>query len=286
MLALVLLFALFGFFLVLIPVVTSVLSKVIDSPQALMRIAMVVQDIFVFTVPAIVVALVATRLPARLLGVEVAPSAPQLLLSILALLCSIPAMNLIVEWNEGWHLPSSLSSVETAMRQLEDNAKNATDMLMEGASVGSLIVSILIVGVFAGFSEEIFFRGALQRIMQATRINGHVAVWTAALIFSVLHFQMFGFVPRLLLGAFFGYVLWWTNSLWIPIAVHALNNSLVVVSTWHSANNPDSTFAALENIGSLESSEGSLWIVLLSIALTAVCLRLLYLYSIKNHNKQ
>ena len=52
---------------------------------------------------------------------------------------------------------------------------------------------------------------------QANRLNGHIAVWTAAAIFSLVRSQMFGFVPRLLLGAFFGYALWWTNSLRVPV---------------------------------------------------------------------
>ena len=84
---------------------------------------------------------------------------------------------------------------------------------MAGATVPSLIVSVLIVGVFAGFSEELFFRGAMQRIMMSTRLNLHVTIWVVAVIFSLFHFQFFGFMPRLLLGAYFGYLLVLRRSL-------------------------------------------------------------------------
>ena len=49
-----------------------------------------------------------------------------------------------------------------------------------------------------------------------------------------MHFQFYGFLPRLLLGAFFGYVVAWSGSLWIAIIVHALNNMMVVVSSWNA----------------------------------------------------
>ena len=278
-LALVLLFALFAFFLILLSIVSPLLVKAIGRPESAMRIAMVLQDVFVFILPAIAVALVASRLPARLLGVDKAPTLLQVLLAIATLLCSIPAMNMIIQWNEGWHLPESMAAVEEAMRQMEDTAKATTDSLMAGASVWSMIVSVLIVGVMAGFSEEIFFRGAFQRVMQANRLNGHIAVWTAAALFSLVHFQMFGFVPRMLLGAFFGYALWWTNSLWVPVIAHAFNNSLVVITTWRTANDPDSILAVLNDAGSTEITVGSVGLAIGSAILTACLLRLLYLTS-------
>lgn len=275
-LALVLLFALFIFFLILIPIFGSLLGKVISSPQAAIRITMVIQDVFVFIFPAIIVAMVSSRLPARLLGIETKPDAIHILLAIAAMIVSVPAMNLIISWNESLHLPESLSAIEQAMRQLEDNAKNATDLLMQGASVWSMLVSVLIVGVLAGFSEEIFFRGAFQRILQAGKVNGHAAVWTVAIIFSLFHFQMFGFVPRMLLGAFFGYLLWWTNSLWVPIIAHAFNNSIVVYTTWRVANNPDSPLAALNDTNMWSTTDSAIVGAVVSVLLTTIILRVLH----------
>lgn len=93
-------------------------------------------------------------------------------------------------------------------------------------------MNILVIGVLTGIGEEFFFRGALQRMLVWCRVNHHVAIWTAAFIFSSLHFQFFGFVPRLLLGAFFGYMYWWSGNIWVNSFAHALNNSLVIISTW------------------------------------------------------
>lgn len=80
-----------------------------------------------------------------------------------------------------------------------------------------------------------FFRAGLQKALTSSGLNHHLAIWTAAFIFSAVHFQFFGFVPRLLLGALFGYLYCYTGSIWIAATAHALNNSLVVLSAWLTA---------------------------------------------------
>ena len=36
----------------------------------------------------------------------------------------------------------------------------------------------------------------------------------------------------MLLGAYFGYLLIWTGSLWAPVAAHMLNNMMFVLTAW------------------------------------------------------
>lgn len=230
----------FLFCLIVASLLIGMLSKIIARPEAALRIATVVQDFLVFIVPAIATAMVASRLPARLLAVDRWAGWANVLWTLLVMCLSVPAMNLLVEWNQNIHLPESMSEIETSLRAMEDAAMASTQLLIGGGGVGSMIVAILIVGVLAGFSEELFFRGALQRLFCMTNLNKHVAIWLTAVIFSAIHFQFFGFVPRLLLGAFFGYLLWWSGSLWLPIIAHIFNNTLVVVSEYMKAANPES----------------------------------------------
>lgn len=61
-------------------------------------------------------------------------------------------------------------------------------------------------------------------------------MWATAFIFSAVHLQFFGFFPRLLMGAFFGYMVLWTGSIWASVFAHALNNSLVVINYWMLAS--------------------------------------------------
>jgi hypothetical protein len=145
---------------------------------------------------------------------------------------------------------------------------------MSGASISSLIVSILIIAVLAGFSEELFFRGTLQRILSQTNINIHAVVWLVAFIFSAFHLQPFGLIPRMLLGAFLGYLLIWSKSLWLPIIAHIFNNTVVVVSEYYTTNSGQTSY--LDNVGGSLSSVGDYMMVIGSVILTTAGLILLY----------
>ncbi|WP_289746679.1 CPBP family intramembrane glutamic endopeptidase [Paramuribaculum intestinale] len=209
-------------------VVIAIVLRTPTTPH--LRIAAILQDLLMFVVPAIATAVIVTRHPARLLMIDSRPTAFGILLTVLAIIVMIPFMNVIVAWNESIRLPESMSALEEFMKNAEANAAAMTRQLMGTDTIGSIIMSILIIGLLAGFSEEFFFRGALQRLLSTAGMNIHVAVWLTAFIFSAVHMQFYGFVPRMLLGAMFGYMAVWSGSLWIAVIAHATNNSLVVIA--------------------------------------------------------
>jgi hypothetical protein len=270
--------ALFGciflFMLIVAGVILPFLPRLLSKPEALIRIYVILQDLLIFILPAIATAMVVTRLPAQLLCIDRKPKLAIVLLALAVMLCSIPAMNLIIDWNRNMHLPDSMAATEQFFRQLEASAQETTNLLMSGASISSLIVSILIIAVLAGFSEELFFRGTLQRILSQTNINIHAVVWLVAFIFSAFHLQPFGLIPRMLLGAFLGYLLIWSKSLWLPIIAHIFNNTVVVVSEYYTTNSGQTSY--LDNVGGSLSSVGDYMMVIGSVILTTAGLILLY----------
>jgi membrane protease YdiL (CAAX protease family) len=263
----------FLFLLIVAGVVLPFLPKLISNPLAAIRISVVFQDLMIFILPAIATAMVVTRLPAQMLCVDRKPKLSIVMLALAVMVCAMPVLNCIIQWNQNWHLPESMANVEQYFRQLEDGAEATAKFLMSGASIPSLIVTILIVAVLAGFSEELFFRGALQRILSQTKINIHVVIWLVAVIFSAFHLQLFGLVPRILLGAYLGYLLYWSKSLWVPMIAHIFNNTLVVISEYYSANT--GAESAIENLGGTLNSVGDYVVVLVSLAMTIVGIILL-----------
>ena len=213
-------------------IVYFIIAKFGAESTRAMRIAAILQDVFMLIVPALATAMLITRRPADFLSLSphFKPLIP--VVAMATLVVAAPAMNCIIAWNESVRLPESMRPIEDALRALEANATAAVDVLQGGQSVGSLIMSILIVGIAAGFSEEIFFRGTFQRLLTTGGINVHAAIWSVAIVFSIMHLQFYGFVPRTLLGAFFGYLLVWSGSIWIPVFVPAFNNILYVVTRW------------------------------------------------------
>ncbi len=238
-----------------------------------LRIITVVQDVFVFVVPAVIAAIVVTRLPANLLAVTAKPKLTSIIMAIAILVVSMPAMEYIISLNQSLSLPESFGWIEEYLKKMEDSAADAVNTLAGGTSVGDLVVGVLIVGVLTGFSEEIFFRGAMLNLFMSTRMRKHLCVWLVAIIFSFMHFQFYGFVPRILMGAFFGYLIWWTGSLWVPVIAHAFNNSLVVVVQWISARN-GVEYSEGEALADYSGADYAM--IVLSVALTAYCIKLLH----------
>lgn len=247
-----------GFFIA--GVASSLVMKVFGASTPTLRIITVLQDILVFILPAIVTALMVTRRPATLLCIDRRPPLNSLLIGICTLICSIPAMNFVIWLNTNIPLPADIHHV---LMMMEDNANAAVESLIGPHTVGNLIMSVLIVGIFAGLSEELLFRGGLQRLLVTGGMNHHVAIWITAFFFSLLHMQFFGFIPRMLLGAFFGYALLWTGSLWVPVILHALNNTIYVVAEWTTYGTD--TKSAVDTIG----SGSDIALVVISVVLTA-----------------
>ena len=250
----------------IVSVVIAIVSKGGEASTSLLRISTIMQNILVFMMPAIIAAMVVTKLPATLLRLDVKPYLKPTIMACIVLMTSIPALNLIVELNQNISLPESLSGLEELMKKMEESANSTIGSMIGGTSIVDLIISILIIGILTGLSEELFFRGALQGIMFSTRMNKHIAVWLAAFIFSAMHFQFYGFIPRMLLGAYFGYLAWWTGSIWVPAIAHALNNSVAVLGSWLALRSGEVENAA-DAIG--ETMDHDIFTIILSVAVTA-----------------
>lgn len=265
--ALGMLFCLMIFMLVIASLISELLlSKLGVTPMAL-RLQAITQDILVFILPPIVTALLSTRYPAELLQIISGPRLTTMLWAVATLVCSIPLMNYVIAWNDSWVLPESMAWA----RALEQAARQTTEVMLSGDSVGSLVVGLLIVGVLTGVAEELFFRGGIQKLFMCTRMNPHVAIWLTASIFSVMHFQIYGLIPRMLLGALFGYAVWWSGSLWLSIILHAINNSLVVATTWLAARTSVDV-----NVDQIGVGGQQLPLIAASVGLTIVAIYFMY----------
>ena len=248
----IILWSCFFFGLVFASIITAALTGILSiGSKPLLTISIVLQDLLVFIIPAFITARFITSKPMSFLKLNVTPHWRDILFVILLLAISMPAMNYIVYLNEQLSLPDSLSAIEQWMRATEDAAKAVTDSFLTGNTLLGLLGCVLLLGVLTGLSEEMLFRGALQGTLIESR-NVHFSIWLTAFVFSVLHFQFFGFVPRMLLGAIFGYLLVWTGSLWVPVIAHALNNSVVVISSYFHPTTPEAANAieiSFETIG-------------------------------------
>ena len=154
-----------------------------------------------------------------------------LLIIVLMLVC-LPGINFTHTLNEALHLPNWLSGAEKWMQAKEDSTKDLTDAFLSMKSYKDLAINLVMFGFLPALGEELFFRGALFSIIKDWTGKKHLTIFITAFLFSAIHLQFYGFLPRFLLGMGFGYLFIFTGSLWAPILAHFLNNSFAVLAAF------------------------------------------------------
>ena len=114
-------------------------------------------------------------------------------------------------------------------RNAEDKTAQLTKIMTDFGSVGDLMIGLIVIALLPAIGEELVFRGMFQNEFFRGTGNIHLAIWASALIFSAIHFQFYGFIPRVLLGALFGYLYYWSGTLLVPMFAHFFNNAFGVV---------------------------------------------------------
>lgn len=246
----------------------TIASKLLALPErSQMMLMLTIQGFVLFVASPLITARLITTQPLKYLSLTTLPTLKQIVWVTVAMLVMTPALNLIVSWNEAMHLPEFMSGIEEWMRANEDSAMEATKKILSINTFASLIATVFLVGVLTGVGEELTFRGVIQKLVSEKWNNPHLAIWVTAIIFSAIHLQFFGFFPRMLLGAFFGYLLVWSRSIWLPIYAHFLNNSMAVVAAYML--NINITTDEYEKVGTVDN--GTIWMTLVSLLLFAGC---------------
>ncbi|MDH6534276.1 CPBP family intramembrane metalloprotease [Parabacteroides sp. 52] len=189
-----------------------------------------ISSIGTFLLPAWGTAWLCSLHPREFLSIGKMPGCKILFLAFIGLLLITPSISLTEFLNRQLELPASLKSIEDWMRTQENTAKELTDLLLRDKNLSSYFFNLLVIAVMAGITEEFLFRGALQSIMGRFTPNHHIVIWGTALLFSIFHMQFYGLIPRMLLGAYFGYIVYWSRNIWIPILLHFINNAVVMTT--------------------------------------------------------
>ena len=232
------------------------------------------QTISLFLLPSLILAYLCSQTPCKWLQLDKKVDWTVLLWAIGIMLVALPAINLTSHLNQQMVLPDWLSGVEEWMKNKEAEAEWLTKQFMSVTTVSGLLVNLFLMAVLPALSEEITFRGVLQRLLnpknstlnsQLLTLNSHLTIWLTAIIFSAIHMQFYGFVPRMLMGALFGYMLVWTGSLWVPMLMHFVNNGMAVL-LYFMANRAHWDMDKVDAIG----TGNTLWLGIVSLVLTVV----------------
>ncbi len=193
-----------------------------------------VSSLFTFIIPSLLIGFIFSQSGKPFLNLKSSPTVWYYLIIPVFLFAIMPLMNVIIQWNASLSLPQSLSGVEQNMKAMEESSKNLIELMISGTTGIDLFINILLVGLLPALGEEFLFRGVLQKHLGEWFKNPHIAIFLAAFIFSAIHFQFYGFIPRLILGIIFGYLVYVSGSIWPAVFAHFFNNTLAVVALYYT----------------------------------------------------
>ncbi len=93
---------------------------------------------------------------------------------------------------------------------------------------GSVIMSIITIGIVAPFAEEFLFRGIIYNTLKK-KISIKWTIIIQAVLFGVFHGNLIQGSYATLLGIVFGYVTYKTKSLWPAVIIHMVNNLIATM---------------------------------------------------------
>lgn len=244
---------------------------------ALLKYLQIISQIGLFIISSFLFALLVSKRPFSFLGLNKSPKITLIGIALIIGLVSTPFLNWVIELNYSLHLPSGLAALENWMREMEVEAMRLTELFLGGGGWSNLMVNLLMMAVLAGLGEELLLRGIVQPLFIRITKNPHLGIWLAAALFSLIHFQFFGFFPRMILGALFGYYYYWSRNLWIPVIAHILNNGFIVAYAFFSG-----TTEMMPKLGEESTTESpSALLIALSLSLSIAGLMFFYREGLK-----
>ncbi len=153
-------------------------------------------------------------------------------LTLILVVCYMPLSRYLVYLNETITFPEPLKDLEILLRSTEDQLRKLTEFLIDFESTGQFLIGIVIIALIPGIGEELFFRGLIQNKLLKSIKNVHISIWLCAFLFSAFHLQFYGLIPRMFLGALFGYLYYWTKNIAVPIFAHFVNNAFTLLMVY------------------------------------------------------
>jgi membrane protease YdiL (CAAX protease family) len=147
------------------------------------------------------------------------------------------------------------------MKSLDEQSIESLMNMLKMDGVVDLIVNLVIIALIPAISEELLFRGIIQKELIKNMKSPQVAIFVASAIFSGFHLQVQGFLPKLIIGLVLGYAYYLTKSIWYPMVLHFVNNGLQVVML----------FVAGDHLETAQKTEEKPEIVLLIMVVVFSC---------------
>jgi len=122
-----------------------------------------------------------------------------------------------------------VKSIKNIIDQLDKLLESTYSNLIVAHSFFEGLFIILIVAVVPALCEEVFFRGYVQSSFEH-KFKPLMSAFLTAFFFGLYHFNPYGLIPLIALGTYFGFAAYMSDSIFVPMTLHFLNNFLAVTA--------------------------------------------------------
>ncbi len=212
------------------------LNNIYSDPSysSSLRYFQLVLSIGIFVIPPLVFAYLASDDPYQFLKIKHWPAPPLVILGVLVVFTASPVMYALLDLNQSITFPESLKGLEETLRDMEESTNTLIERMLGMDTPVDLLLNLAVIAVIPAIGEELLFRGGIQQLLHKWTQSPHIAIILSGALFSFIHFQFFGFLPRMVLGILFGYLFYWSSSLWLPIVAHFFYNASQVTMVYLS----------------------------------------------------
>jgi membrane protease YdiL (CAAX protease family) len=156
---------------------------------------------------------------------------PIIIITLLLFFAAMPILNESIKLND--YL--GLDKLDLQAEESSYNVLLTTYSLVVDSNINHQIIIILCMALIPAMGEELFFRGVLQKIL-SEKIDFHVAILVASLLFSLFHFELVAFFYRFLFGVILGYLYYYTKNIFPSILLHFINNFTSIIALNYAPN--------------------------------------------------
>ncbi|MCJ7554869.1 MAG: CPBP family intramembrane metalloprotease [Ignavibacteriaceae bacterium] len=122
---------------------------------------------------------------------------------------------------------SFVNTLKNFFDTLNEMVEKTYGNLLRADNIFEMAFVFFIIAVIPAVSEEVMFRGYIQKSFEL-KMKPFTAALITAIFFGLYHFNPYGIIPLILLGLFFGYAAYKSNSIIVPMVLHFLNNFIAI----------------------------------------------------------
>lgn len=110
-----------------------------------------------------------------------------------------------------------------------------------GTGTLNFFIMIFLIAITPGICEEVFFRGMMFSAFEE-KVNPHMAIFLSGLFFGIFHFNLQNLLLPTFLGIIFGYLVYYTKSIYTSMIGHGLFNFIGLIVMYTNTSGSDEEY--------------------------------------------